>query len=227
MSIKNNFDYVMNKIKITALKVNRNPDDIKLVAVSKYVDIDKMKEAVEIGLDSFGESKAQNFSEKYNTFKDDVKWHFIGHLQKNKVKYVIGKVSLIHSVDSLDLIKEIDKKAKNIGIDKVNILIQVNISEEKTKSGILKESVKSFINSAKNYNSVNIKGLMTMAPYTDNTENVRYVFRGLKECFDELKKEFVNNNCSMEYLSMGMSNDFEVAIEEGANILRLGSIIFK
>ncbi|MFA5524850.1 MAG: YggS family pyridoxal phosphate-dependent enzyme, partial [Tissierellales bacterium] len=153
-----------------------------------------------------------------------VKWHMIGHLQSNKVKYIIDKVHMIHSLDRMSLAKEIQRRAEEHNIF-VDTLIQVNIAEEDTKFGLIKDEVIPFIKAIKDFERIRIKGLMTIAPYAENPENIRFVFKDLKKLFDNVK-ELSIENVDMKYLSMGMTNDYEIALEEGANIIRIGTGIF-
>lgn len=226
-TIKENWLDVQERIK----KSNPDGKEITVIAVTKTHDIEVIEEALEIGFTEIGENKAQEFVEKYEQLYDqlqdqkpDIHWHMIGHLQRNKVKYVLGKTKLIHSLDSIRLAKEIEKRGKSEELS-VDVLLQVNVAKEDSKYGIFIEDVKSFIENIKGYKYLNIRGLMTMAPYYDDPEKTRECFRKLKNLFDELKNEGYNN-VSMEYLSMGMSNDFEVAIEEGSNMVRLGRTLF-
>lgn len=224
-SVKENLDMVREKIKNTCNVSNRKIDEVTLLAVTKTVDVDKVLEAIENGVKDVGENKPQELARKYEVIGDKVNWHLIGSLQTNKVKYIIDKVYMIHSLDRIALCEEIQKRAEKI--DKtINCLVQINISKEESKHGIYKEDAIDFIKEvANNYNNIKIKGLMTMAPFTENKDEVRKVFRGLKELAVEIDKLNINN-VSMEYLSMGMSNDYEIAIEEGSNIVRVGTSIF-
>lgn len=205
-------------------KKNLSSDNITLVAVTKTIDVDKINEAIALGITDIGENKVQEIQSKYDLINKDVRWHMIGHLQSNKVKYIIDKVHMIHSLDRISLAKEIQKRAAEQDIY-MNVLIQVNISEEETKYGLKKEEVIPFIKSIEEFNRLKIKGLMTLAPFVEDPEEVRYVFRDLKALFEIIKEEdFKNTN--MKYLSMGMTNDFSVALEEGSNIVRVGTGIF-
>ena len=212
------------RLEAAAHKANISPSGISVVAVTKYVDSGMVDMASKMGFDKFGEGKVQDFLKKYETLQGKYDWHFIGHLQTNKVKYILDKVDLIHSVDSLELLNEIDRCAKKRGIVS-NILFQVNVSLESTKYGFNVKDINEMIYKASDLKHVRVRGLMTMAPFTDNREIVRQVFRDLRKIFVDMKKENVNNVC-MDFLSMGMSNDFEIAVEEGANIIRVGTILF-
>ncbi|CEP81628.1 YggS family pyridoxal phosphate-dependent enzyme [Paraclostridium sordellii] len=224
-NIKCNMIDIKNKIDKACELSNRNKEEVTLIAVSKTVDVDAIKEAINSGATDFGENKPQELARKFETIGDDVNWHLIGSLQTNKVKYIIDKVYMIHSIDRLSLCDEIQKRAEKIG-KTVNCLIQVNISKEESKHGILEEDAIDFVKTiAKNYPNIRIKGLMTMAPNTDDKELVRSVFKGLKDLAIKIDKENIEN-ISMDELSMGMSNDFEIAVEEGATFVRVGTSIF-
>lgn len=202
----------------------RNQGEIEIVAVSKTVGADKIKEAMDCGCTVFGENRVQAFLEKYELFKDSAKFHMIGHLQTNKVRKIVGKAALIHSVDSMRLLDEIQHRASLAGVVQ-DILIQMDISGEDSKFGASAGEMIRMIESNEKNENVRIRGLMTMAPYVKNPEEIRWVFRKLREMLvDSGRKTFYNT--SMEYTSMGMSNDYEIAVEEGADILRIGSGIF-
>ena len=224
-NIKCNMIDIKNKIDKACELSNRNKEEVTLIAVSKTVDVDAIKEAINSGATDFGGNKPQELARKFETIGDDVNWHLIGSLQTNKVKYIIDKVYMIHSIDRLSLCDEIQKRAEKIG-KTINCLIQVNISKEESKHGILEEDAIDFVKTiAKNYPNIRIKGLMTMAPNTDDKELVRSVFKGLKDLAIKIDKENIEN-ISMDELSMGMSNDFEIAVEEGATFVRVGTSIF-
>ena len=225
MSIKENIDSIMKKIDTACKKTGRNPKDITLLAVSKTVESDRAKEAVEAGIKNLGENKVQELIKKYEELKDiDVKWHMIGHLQKNKVKYIIDKNILIHSVESLSLAEEINKRAKNSNLT-ADVLIELNIGEEESKFGINEENVYDFIRSMEQFENIRVLGLMTVAPFCENPEDVRWVFKTMKNIYSKISIMNLRNT-EMKYLSMGMTNDFEIAIEEGSNIIRIGTAIF-
>jgi len=212
-------------LRLPAKKAGRNPNDITLIAVSKTVESPKVREALEAGINNLGENRVQELIKKYEDLKDtDIKWHMIGHLQKNKVKYIIDKTVLIHSVDSLSLAEEIDKRAKNRGLV-ANVLIELNIGEEESKFGIKEENIYDFIKSLENFENIRVLGLMTVAPFCENPEDVRWVFKKMKDIYDKISTMNLKN-AEMKYLSMGMTNDFEVAIEEGSNMIRIGTAIF-
>ncbi|AGC68569.1 alanine racemase domain-containing protein [Thermoclostridium stercorarium subsp. stercorarium DSM 8532] len=224
LRIRNNLNNVRERIRKAAERCGRNPDDIMLLAVSKTVGIEAIETAIKEKVLNFGENRVQELVQKYDILKGRCNWHLIGRLQTNKVKYIIDKVVLIHSLDRLELADEIQKRAQACN-RVVNTLIQVNVSGEETKAGISPDEVLNFVKKVSAYPNIKVKGLMTIAPYTDNPENVRWVFRRLKDIFVDIRRENINN-IDMQYLSMGMSHDFEVAIEEGANIVRIGTSIF-
>lgn len=222
--IKKNLEVIRNKIEIAAIKSGRKPEDITLVAVSKTVEPQKILKAIDEGITELGENRVQELTEKYDIINRDCSWHLIGHLQTNKVKYIVEKVKLIHSVDRYNLALEINDRAKKIG-KKIDVLVQVNISGEQSKFGVAQKDAKELIGRIAGLGNVRVRGLMTMAPFASNPEIVRGVFSGLRKLSIDIEKENINN-IVMEYLSMGMSNDFEVAIEEGANMVRIGTALF-
>jgi hypothetical protein len=225
LSIKDNIDDILKRVGNACKKAGRNPGDITVVAVSKTVDYQRAKEAVEAGINNLGENRVQELVKKYEDMKDtDAKWHMIGHLQKNKVKYIIDKTVLIHSVESLELAEEINKRANKNNLI-ADILIELNIGEEESKFGITEERVYDFINSMDKFDNIRVLGLMTVAPFCENPEDARWVFKKMKNIYDKVSTMKLQN-VQMKYLSMGMTNDFEIAIEEGSNIIRIGTAIF-
>ena len=224
-AIKDNLESIKSNIKKYSNKVNRNSEDVKLIAVTKTVDVDKVLEAIKCGIEDVGENKPQELARKYDIIGDKVRWHLIGSLQTNKVKYIIDKVFMIHSLDRESLCEEIQKRAEKI--DRViDCLVQVNISKEDSKHGLYEEDVIDFIKNVSNkYENINIRGLMTMAPFTENEDEVREVFKSLKNLSLDIEKLNIPK-VSMNYLSMGMSNDYKIAIEEGSTIVRVGTSIF-
>lgn len=223
MDIAKRIDDVRRRIGEAAKRSNRDEKDITLVAVSKTQPSEVLISAYNSGIKIFGENKVQELVEKYSAFQD-VSWHLIGHLQKNKVKYIIDKVNLIHSLDNIELAEEIDKRAKKIG-KVVNVLIQINIGKEETKSGIYEEDLEEFIDKITKYDGIKVLGIMAIPPASKNPEDSREYFKRMKGIFENLKDKKYDN-FDIKYLSMGMTNDFEVAIEEGANIVRVGTGIF-
>lgn len=222
--IKNNLDNIMQRVKAAAEKSGRKSEDIRVVAVTKTVDAERIKNVFEYGLLDMGENRVQELLEKYDKLDPVCKWHLIGHLQTNKVKYIIDKVEMIHSVDSIELAKEIDTRASRHRRT-MDILLQVNVSGEETKFGVSPEQIYDFVNAISCMENISLRGLMTVAPLTQNPQEVRPVFKKLYDIYIDIKRKSIDN-VNMDYLSMGMSNDFEVAIEEGANIVRIGTGIF-
>lgn len=224
-NIKENLNYIRNNIKKSTEKSNRKENDVMLLAVTKTVDVDAIQQVIDNGITNVGENKPQELARKYDVLGDKVNWHLIGSLQTNKVKYIIDKVYMIHSLDREVLCEEIQKRAEKINRT-INCLVQVNISKEKSKHGLEQEDVLAFIeNVSKKYKNIRIRGLMTMAPFTEDEKTVRSVFKGLKDLSINIEQKNIPN-VSMEYLSMGMSNDYEIAIEEGSTIVRVGTSIF-
>lgn len=224
MSIKDNIMSIKQNIDDIRKESNRQ-EDVNLMAVTKTVDVDKVLEAIDAGITDIGENKPQELSRKYEVIGDKVRYHLIGTLQTNKVKYIIDKVYMIHSLDRIALCEEIQKRAEKI--DRIiNCLVQVNISKEESKHGLEEELVIDFIKEvSSNYKNIHIKGLMTMAPFIDDEEEIRKVFRGLKNLSLQIK-DLNLPNVEMDTLSMGMSNDYKIAIEEGSTIVRVGTSIF-
>ncbi len=222
--IRNNIIEIKRSIESTCKGVGRDPEEIKIIGVTKTVDLPKIKEAIGYGLRSIGENKVQEIREKHEKIDESIEWHMIGHLQTNKVKYIIDKVDLIQSLDSIRLAKEINKQCKkNNG--KMNVLIQVNIANADSKFGISPKEIHVFLDKLSEMNNLKIKGLMTIVPYVENPEKVRVYFKKMKELFDSLKNRN-GNNIQLEYLSMGMTNDYLIAIEEGSNMVRIGTGVF-
>ena len=222
--MKANLEKVRNQIEISCKAMNKEAKEVTLIAVSKTKPVELLKEAYKNGCRDFGENKVQELIDKYEQLPDDIRWHMIGHLQRNKVKYLIGKTYLIHSVDTYKLAEEISKEASKKSID-VDILIEVNIAREESKYGVLPEDVLELVDQIRQLNNVKIKGLMTVAPYTDDSETNRQYFAALRDLSVDIKHKNIDN-VTMNVLSMGMSGDFEVAIQEGATMVRVGTGIF-
>ena len=220
--IADNLQRLKEKIGSACLSAGKDPNDVKLVAVSKYFGIKAITEAANLGVTDFGENKAQELRDKFNILGDKVTWHFIGTLQRNKIKYVINCSSLIHSVDSKPLIDEINSQAeKNSKIQK--ILLEVKTSGEESKSGVEEEEqVIKLAEHCSSLKNIELIGLMTMAPFTDDEALIRKSFSGLRKLKDKLNQQSYN----LTELSMGMTGDFEIAISEGSTIVRIGSAIF-
>jgi pyridoxal phosphate enzyme (YggS family) len=224
-SIKDRLEKIKERIEKTAMDCGRNPDSIRLIAVSKTVSAAIVKDAIGAGAMILGENYVQEAREKIRTLSDfDISWHFIGHLQSNKAKYAVKLFDLIHSVDSIKLARELNKQAQKSGkIQK--ILIQINISQEKTKSGIPVDDTADIIQAISEFENIKIKGLMTMPPFFNQPDRVRPFFAALRELRDQLADRAIPK-VSLEELSMGMTGDFEVAIAEGATMVRVGTAIF-
>ena len=201
------------------------PEGVKLVAVSKTKPVEAIKEAYAAGQRVFGENKAQEMALKYEQLPKDIEWHFIGHMQTNKVKYIAPFVSLIHSVDSLKVLKEINKQAgKNNRV--INCLLQFHIAEESTKFGLNIQEAEEIINHKNEFFNIRLVGVMGMATFTEDTEQVRREFKQLRGYFDTLKKKFYSDDDSFTEVSMGMSGDYLIAIEGGSTLVRIGTLIF-
>lgn len=224
MSIRENIDHINGLKEEAAVRSGRKGEDVLLVAVTKLHGVDEINEAIDCGITDIGENKVQEIMDKYDHVKP-VRWHLIGHLQTNKVKYIIDKVSMIHSVDSLHLAKEIDKRAAQHGLT-MDILIQVNSAQEESKFGIKTEEtgqmIRDILDTCEN---IRIRGLMCIAPFEENPEDARVYFAEVKKLYDEYGK-MQHPRLDFAYLSMGMSGDFQVAIEEGSNLIRVGTSIF-
>ncbi len=222
--LKENLAQVEENIKKACEKAGRDRKDVTLIAVSKTKPVEMLQEIYDEGIRVFGENKVQELVDKYEVLPADIKWQMIGHLQRNKVKYIVDKVDLIHSVDSLRLAEAIDKEAEKKGVI-ANILIEVNVAKENTKFGLMPEEVDDFIDQVKNFPHVQVEGLMTIAPFVSNPEENRPIFARLRELSVDIRKKNVDN-INMSVLSMGMTNDYQVAIEEGATMVRVGTGIF-
>ncbi len=225
MSIGENIDKIKSNIDL--IKKEKGLDyPITLIAVSKTVDEEKVMEAYEHGQRDFGENKVQELTKKESSLNnlEDINFHMIGYLQSNKVKYLVNTAKLIHSLDRKSLIKEMEKRGRNEDFI-FNCLIQVNLAKEESKSGIYIEDLEELLILIENSNYVKVKGLMMIAPFYEDVEKVRPLFRDMKKIYDELKTQKFKN-IEMKYLSMGMSHDYKVAVEEGSNMVRIGTDIF-
>lgn len=222
--IKENIELVQNEIDKANKKAGRTEDVAKLIAVSKTKPIELLEEAYDAGMRDFGENKVQELCDKYEKLPADIRWHMIGHLQTNKVKYIVDKAYLIHSVDSYKLAKEISKEAtkKNV-VSK--ILIEVNVASEDSKFGVTVDETENLIREIALLPNIEVHGLMTVAPFVENGEDNRAIFKKLKQLFVDIKEKNIDN-VIMETMSMGMSGDYEVAVEEGATYVRVGTKIF-
>ena len=222
--LKENLKTVEERIQSACKKAGRKREEITLIAVSKTKPPHMLQEAYDLGVRIFGENKVQEIREKYEVLPKDIDWHMIGHLQRNKVKYIVDKVAMIHSVDSLRLAETIEKEAAKKAVI-VPILIEVNVAQEESKFGLKPEEVLPFIEQISDFSHIRIKGLMTIAPYVDNAEENREIFRELKKLSVDIAAKNINN-VIMSVLSMGMTGDYMVAVQEGATMVRVGTGIF-
>jgi pyridoxal phosphate enzyme (YggS family) len=224
MDLKNRLENVNDRINKAALKCGRDPENIHLVAVSKTIPANRVKEAIELGVTILGENYVQEARDKFNVLGTyPVSWHFIGHLQTNKAKYAVRLFDLIHSVDTLKLARELDKQAKKVNKFQ-DILIQINVSKEPSKSGSDIENAANLIKNIVHLENVSLKGFMAMPPFFNNPEKARPYFIALRNLRDQIQKTLPG--VALNELSMGMTGDFEVAIEEGATFVRIGTAIF-
>lgn len=224
MSIAENLKEVQRDINEVCKKCGRDPSEVTLIAVSKTKPLEDLKEAYDAGARDFGENKVQELIAKMPNLPSDIRWHMIGHLQRNKVKYIAGEVELIHSVDSFRLAEEINIQAKRKKII-IPALIEINIGDEESKFGVRPDEAKELCKEISELDSIHIEGLMTVAPAADDPEKVRRYFRKMHELFLDIKSENIDN-IEMKILSMGMTNDYKVAIEEGSTMVRVGTGIF-
>lgn len=222
--LKENLKRVEDKITASCERSGRNREDVTLIAVSKTKPVETLRESYDMGVRVFGENKVQELVEKYETLPKDIHWHMIGHLQRNKVKYIIDKVELIHSVDSLRLAETIDREAKKHNLT-ANILIEVNVAGEDSKFGVSPEELETLVEEISHFSNIQVRGLMTIAPFVENAEENRAVFARLRKLSVDIASKNIDN-VNVGLLSMGMTNDYEVAIEEGATIIRVGTGIF-
>ena len=221
LTIRDNLLKVRERIERAAQKAGRDPKEIKLVAVSKTVEVDRIKEAIEAGVSILGENYVQEAQEKIEALGKSVSWHFIGHLQSNKAKYAVRLFDVIHSIDSIPLAEELNRRAEQP--DRViRVMIEVNLSKEATKFGTDEERVLNLARRIQNLGHLSLEGLMTMPPYFDSPEMSRPYYVALRE----LKDRMIKDGIPLKELSMGMSNDFEIAVEEGATYVRVGTAIF-
>ena len=221
---KDNLKTVEEHVQEACKRAGRSREEVTLIAVSKTKPLEMLQEIYGEGVRDFGENKVQELCDKMEQLPSDIRWHMIGHLQRNKVKYIVGKVALIHSVDTYRLAEEINIQAKKRGII-VPILVEVNIAGEKTKFGTTAEDAMLLVEEISKLENVRIKGLMTIAPFVENPEDNRLYFRKIKQLSVDITNKNIDN-VSMEILSMGMTGDYEVAIEEGATMVRVGTGIF-
>lgn len=222
--LADNLAQVQRNIDEACRAVGRDPAEVTLVAVSKTKPVQMLMEAYEAGARVFGENKVQEIMDKYDQLPPDVSWHMIGHLQRNKVKYIVDKVAMIHSVDSLRLAETIEQEAAKKNV-RVPVLAEVNVAEEESKFGLKTEEVLPFLMEISRFPHLEVRGLMTIAPFVDNPEHNREIFRKLKELSVDIARKNINN-ITMSVLSMGMTGDYQVAVQEGATMVRVGTGIF-
>ena len=222
--IKENLDQVRETINAACIRAGRRPEEVTLIAVSKTKPVPMLEEAYAAGTRDFGENKVQEILAKKPELPQDIRWHMIGHLQRNKVSQVIGNAVMIHSVDSLRLARQIEAEAAKKEVD-VDILLEVNVAREESKYGFMLEEVEDAVMAIKDFPHVHIKGLMTIAPFVDNPEENRGIFKKLFEFAVDIGRKNIDN-VTMGVLSMGMTGDYEVAVEEGATMVRVGTGIF-
>ncbi|MDY2628946.1 MAG: YggS family pyridoxal phosphate-dependent enzyme [Lachnospiraceae bacterium] len=223
--VKENLKEVESRVQAACDRAGRPREDVLLIAVSKTKPVEMIREIMETGVKDFGENKVQEMCNKIEEIKEPLNWHLIGHLQRNKVKYIVDKACLIHSVDSLRLAEEIQKEAVKKGVSKVPVLIEVNMAQEESKDGISSSETEELVRKIAELPNLQIRGLMTIAPFVDDPEENRVHFRAMRALRDQLKAMNIPG-VDMSELSMGMTNDFEVAIEEGATMIRVGTAIF-
>ena len=221
--IYKNLNIIKDNIEKSCIKANRKIDEIQIVGVTKTIDIERINILKNLGINNFGENKAQELLEKYDKI-NNVSWHFIGNLQTNKVKYIIDKVELIHSVNSIKLLEEINKRAFYIN-KTIPILLEINIAKEISKCGLLEENLPNILENIHEFKNIQLNGLMCVAPFVEKPEQNRKYFRKMRNLFVDIQGKN-KDNINMKYLCMGMTNDYNIAIEEGANIVRIGTGIF-
>lgn len=220
----NAINNVKQNIREAALKSGRRPEDVLLLGVTKTVDVQTMRKAYDLGITHFGENRVQEYLKKSDIIERECHWHIIGRLQTNKVKYLDQRITLIHSLDRIELAEALQIRGKKINYV-FPVLVQVNVSGEETKAGIYPDDLRNFVLKLSKMDNIKVKGLMTIAPYTEEPEEVRYIFKKIKQLAVDIEREKVEN-ISMTELSMGMSGDYKVAVEEGSTIVRIGSAIF-
>ncbi len=222
--IKDQLEEVRENIRRACARAGRNPDEVTLIAVSKTKPVPMLEEAYDAGARDFGENKVQELVAKEPQLPEDIRWHMIGHLQRNKVHQVLGKAVLIHSVDSLRLAEQIEADAAKKGLD-VDILLEVNVAREESKFGFFLEEVEDAVRTISAFPHVHIRGLMTIAPFVENPEENREIFKKLYQFAVDIGRKNIDN-VTMDVLSMGMTGDYQVAVEEGATMVRVGTGIF-
>ncbi len=224
MSVTENLAEVRSRVENACIRSGRSPEDVTLIAVSKTKPVEMIEEAIRCGMKHFGENKPQELRDKYEQLPKDLQWHMIGHLQRNKIKYIIDKAALIHSVESVRLAEAVSEEAVKRGIT-MPVLVEVNAAGEETKFGVSLAETEAFIRDIAPLPGIRIEGLMTIAPFTDDPETNRPYFRALRNLSIDIGNQNIDN-VNMRHLSMGMTGDFETAIEEGATLVRVGTGIF-
>ena len=225
MSIRDNIMEVRRRIAAACERSGRDPEEVRLIAVSKTKPVSMIEEAVSAGQNIFGENRPQELRDKYALLPSSLQWHMIGHLQKNKIKYVVGRACMIHSIDSLDLAEAVNEQAAKSHVI-MPVLVEVNAAGEESKFGLTPQSLMEQIDDFLAFEHMRVRGLMTVAPYTENPEDVRPFFKALRQLSVDIQNKSIDNNIDVSLLSMGMSGDFETAIEEGATHVRVGTSIF-
>jgi PLP dependent protein len=223
MDISENIRNIKERVDKSAKKSKRSKDDITIVAVSKTVNAESVVQAVKAGMKDFGENRVQEFLKKREEIGDEVNWHIIGPLQRNKVKFILDGVTLLHSLDRLSLAQEIEKQCENKRT-KLDVLVQVNIAKEPTKSGVFEEDIEALLSQMSVMRRIRVKGLMAIPPFVSEPDDNRPHFQRMRMLYERFAD--MNSECKFEYLSMGMSGDFEAAIEEGSNMVRIGTAVF-
>ena len=222
MGIRENIQQIQAEIENSAKKAGRRAEDVQLLAVSKTVESERILQAMDAGLTAFGENRVQEWKEKYEILPKNISWHIIGRLQKNKIKYIINKIELLHSLCTLEAAQEIERLSAREGVQ-INCLVQVNIGREESKAGVEQEELERFLEQLQGFSHIKVQGLMAIAPFAENPEDVRRYFAKMRELYEKMPSE---GNLERKFLSMGMSGDYKIAVEEGANIVRVGSKIF-
>ena len=222
MSVRENIQEILGEIVQSARKAGRKPEEVQLLAVSKTVEAERIQQAIDAGLTAFGENRVQEWKEKYEILPKNISWHIIGRLQKNKIKYIINKIELLHSLCTLEAAQEIERLSAREGVQ-INCLVQVNIGREESKAGVEQEELERFLEQLQGFAHLKVQGLMAIAPFAENPEDIRRYFAAMRELYEKMPNE---GNLERKFLSMGMSGDYKIAIEEGANIVRVGSKIF-
>ena len=222
--LRDNLQEVQERIKKACERSGRNPEDVTLIAVSKTKPVEMIQEIMAEQVMDFGENKPQELKSKYEVLPKNLRWHMIGHLQRNKIKYIIDKTCLIHSVESVRLAEAINEEAKKHNLV-MPVLVEVNMAKEESKFGVMPEDALSFVEEISRLSNIQVTGLMTIAPFTDNPEDNRIYFRNLRKLLIDIEEKNIDN-VTMRHLSMGMTGDYEVAIEEGATMVRVGTGIF-